>query len=140
MIEAAFSAVLMNSVEFSTRVQEDRIDIGLTVSEAPIPRRYSLSTQTECGGVEYIVEIESGYAIRSRILRATADGLPISLIVGDEDLASLIETVRVIGLQPVVCGAQNPFLQIAVRSYDASLDAQPGHDGEVLLIATAVDR
>lgn len=73
--------------------------------------------------------------------KATADGRPVTLSVGDEDLASLMATVRVVGLQPVACGGTpDPFLQIAVKAYDAALDAQPNHDGETLLVATTPHR
>ncbi|TPW03335.1 MAG: hypothetical protein FD125_1633 [bacterium] len=137
MIEILSALVLMNSVDISTRPQESSVGAGITLSETPLPGKYSLSTQIECGGTNYIVEIESGYATRSRIVKATADGRPVTLSVGSEDLDSLITSVRVVSLQPVACGGTPvPFLQIAVRTYDAALDAQPDHDGETLLVAT----
>jgi len=140
MIEILSVLGLISGVDLPRLLQDPGADVGVTIVETPAPATYVVSTQLECAGTSFMVEIESGYADRSRIVRATADGRPVLLRVGDENLGALIETVRVVGLQPIGCGLQQPFLQIAVRVYDASLDAQPGQDGETVLFATASHR
>jgi hypothetical protein len=140
LIEILSVLGLISGVDLPRLLQDPGVDVGVTIVETPEPVTYVVSTQLECAGTSFIVEIESGQANRSRIIRATADGRAILLRVGDENLGALIETVRVVGLQPIGCGLQQPFLQIAVRVYDASLDAQPGQDGETVLFATASHR
>jgi hypothetical protein len=140
LIEILSVLGLISGVDLPRLLQDPGVDVGVTIVETPAPATYVVSTQLECAGTSFIVEIESGQANRSRIIRATADGRAILLRVGDENLGALIETVRVVGLQPIGCGLQQPFLQIAVRVYDPSLDAQPGQDGETVLFATASHR
>lgn len=118
--------------------QDPSVHIDLVVDETPRPALYEVSTKVKCGEVDYDIRIESGHAGHSRVAKATADGQDVSLFVGADTLDSLIQTVRVTGVYPTVCGGRNSFLQLSIRTYDATVDALPGHDGEGRLVATAV--
>lgn len=118
--------------------QDSSVHIDIVVDETPRPALYEVSTKVKCGEVDYDIRIESGHVGHSRVAKATADGQDISLFVGADTLDSLIQNVRVTGIYPTVCDSRNSSLQLSIRTYDATVDALPGHDGEGGLVATAV--
>lgn len=128
---------LLLIVALMQSIPAQQVWIGLPEGETPPPRRYTVSTEMDCDGTHFAVQIESGYP-NSRLVSATADGAPLQVsIERGRPLADAIANVDVLGLSPMQCDAASSTVELVVRIYDADLDGLPGNDGELDILAIA---
>jgi len=115
----------------------------IIITEAPPrPARFEIAPRASCGSKTYDIAVENFGGIDSRLIRATANGAPISFRsrMHGANLAQAVEGKGVTSLIPIACDSETGEIVLKVEAYEPAQDAQPGQDAHAVLLFSSADQ